>query len=711
MFKTLQIFAFVLLGFYSRAQVSLTCDYTAHYGLTGTTDLSGYVTYDVYVSFPSSSYRLTALGGGLQSDPNFTVQVSSDCQFFQASNGSYFSEGISCSDYALNPALEWDSRFVLGADCNNGNGSLYMVTSETAALNAWEGGANSLNLSNTLFFRMPNDPSVLLSAENKIKIGRFTTCGNLCVKTGVQYFENYTGPGSAFQTVVLESCFTNPCASNPISQNVSITQMGCNTQSQWIQLSSGGNFPVNYTVWDASSNNSLETISSNNGELSWNAPNAGSYFISSSDTYGCRDTISNIEVTEFIQPTVQLLATDLNCFEDESGSIQVSGSGGIGILREVSTQQALPANLVNLSAGDYVVYIEDENGCQASASIQVNQPNVLHADTAANNAIVGLICATECLGSLQYTVSGGVGNYSFELLNDGRTGVANGLIQQLCGGFDTLVIIDGNGCRDSLNFFVDYPDSLSVATSITQPLCDEYTNGIAFLSFSGGMGSLHISIGEGNYEILPQSLLQYELNDLGIGAIPILVTDDTNWCTLDTVIEVHSIYPSDLSIQTYATEESCYNDLNGTATVELSGGNAPFTFLWNDELQQTSSSATELVGNRNYRVEVTDVNNCVYKRSVFVPLKDGCIFIANAITPNGDGSNDTWVIGGLDGFADAHVQVVNRYGQIVFESHGYANPWRGTLNNEPLPPADYYYVVSYDKSKEPLTGVVSIKYE
>ena len=105
------------------------------------------------------------------------------------------------------------------------------------------------------------------------------------------------------------------------------------------------------------------------------------------------------------------------------------------------------------------------------------------------------------------------------------------------------------------------------------------------------------------------------------------------------------------------------------------------------------------------------MNNCIYKRTVFVPLKDGCIFIANAITPNGDGSNDTWVIGGLDGYADAYVQVVNRYGQVVFESNGYANPWRGTLNNEPLPPADYYYVVSYDKNREPLTGVVSIKYE
>jgi gliding motility-associated-like protein len=245
---------------------------------------------------------------------------------------------------------------------------------------------------------------------------------------------------------------------------------------------------------------------------------------------------------------------------------------------------------------------------------------------------------------------------------------------------------------------------------ITEPLCYEYVDGNANLVFSGGAGALHITIGNGNYEILPQSVVEYQLANLGVGTISIHVEDDAG-CSIDEVIPVESTFPSNLNFNTTSTEESCFNNLDGTAEALLQGGNGPFSFLWNDLQAQQTALATGLVGNRSYRVEVTDVNNCIYKRSVFVPLKDGCIFIANAITPNGDGSNDTWVIGGLDGYADAHVQVVNRYGQVVFESNGYANPWRGTLNNEPLPPADYYYVVSYDKSKEPLTGVVSIKYE
>ena len=691
----------------SMAQVSLVADYTAHYGIVEGTDLTGYVTYDVYVSFPTPNYRLTAIGGGLQSNPNFTVQLSSDCNFFQHINGSYFSEGINCADYAASPALEWDSRFALGSECNNTSSSLYNVSSEMNALNNWENGSSTISLSNTLFFRMPNDPSVQTNTENKILVGRFTTCGNLCVKLGAQYFENYSGPGSAFQTEVLEGCFNNPCLANPIDQTATVTQTGCSTETQVINLNAGGNVPVTYELWNTSVNALVGTSNSMDGSCSFNAPSAGSFVIHSTDTYGCRDTTNAISILEFIPPSVQLIGNNLTCFQDASGSIEISGSGGTGALTELSTSSPLPFILMNLNAGVLNVQVIDENGCLASSSVLLEEPAVLQATLTQQT---DLVCATQCTGAISYSSNGGVGNYTFELLSNGASGLVSGSLSNLCGGADTLIISDGNGCSFQLPFALNYPDSLQIQSSIVEPTCYEYVDGNANLLFSGGTGSLLIDIANGNFEILPQSVVEYQLANLGVGTISIHVEDDAG-CSIDEVISVESVFPSNLNLNTTSTEESCFNNLDGTAEALLQGGNGPFSFLWNDLQAQQTALATGLVGNRNYRVEVTDVNNCVYTRTVFVPLKDGCIFIANAITPNGDGSNDTWVIGGLEGFADARVQVVNRYGQVVFESNGYTNPWRGTLNNEPLPPADYYYVVSYDKSKEPLTGVVSIKYE
>jgi gliding motility-associated-like protein len=707
LFQVVQVLLLALLAFASNAQVSLIADYTAHYGIVEGTNLTGYVTYDVYVSFPTSNYRLTSIGGGLQSNQNFAVQLSSDCDFFQHVNGSYFSEGINCSDYAANPALEWDSRFAIGSSCNNAGTHLYQVTTENNLLNAWEAGSSTLSLSNTLFFRMPNDGAVQLNSENKILVGRFTTCGNLCVKVGVQYFENYSGPGSPFQTEVLEGCFNNPCLTNPISQNAIVTQTGCSTETQLINLSAGGNVPVTYELWDTSLNASLATVNSMDGSCSFNAPSAGSFVIHSADNYGCRDTTNAISISEFVPPTIQLVGHNLLCFEDASGSVDVSGSGGTGVLTELVSLSQLPFSLSNLDAGVLNVQVIDENGCLASNSVLLEEPTILQASLTQQT---DLVCATQCTGSISYSSSGGVGNYSFELLSNGTSGLASGVLTNLCGGADTLVVSDGNGCSFQLPFELNYPDSLQIFSSGVGPTCNEYNDGEANLLFSGGTGSLLINIENGNFEVLPQSVVEYQLANLGVGTISIHVEDDLG-CSIDEVISVESVFPSNLALNTTSTEESCFNNLDGTAEVLLEGGTGPFSFLWNDLQGQQTAIATGLVGNRNYRVEVTDVNNCIYKRSVFVPLKDGCIFIANAITPNGDGSNDTWVIGGLDGYADAHVQVVNRYGQVVFESNGYTNPWRGTLNNEPLPPADYYYVVSYDKSKEPLNGVVSIKYE
>lgn len=105
--------------------------------------------------------------------------------------------------------------------------------------------------------------------------------------------------------------------------------------------------------------------------------------------------------------------------------------------------------------------------------------------------------------------------------------------------------------------------------------------------------------------------------------------------------------------------------------------------------------------------------------------RDGCtstdnvtIFISepitapNAFTPNGDGFNDFWEISGINRFPNAIVEVYSRWGQRIFSSVGYANPWNGTHNGDYLPEGTYYWVVQLNDSsienEEPLTGYVAI---
>ena len=70
---------------------------------------------------------------------------------------------------------------------------------------------------------------------------------------------------------------------------------------------------------------------------------------------------------------------------------------------------------------------------------------------------------------------------------------------------------------------------------------------------------------------------------------------------------------------------------------------------------------------------------------------------------------DEWVIYGLNDFTDVIVKVYNRWGQEVFSSVGYNQPWDGKYNGVDLPTAAYYYVIEINESDKVFNGTVTIK--
>ena len=116
----------------------------------------------------------------------------------------------------------------------------------------------------------------------------------------------------------------------------------------------------------------------------------------------------------------------------------------------------------------------------------------------------------------------------------------------------------------------------------------------------------------------------------------------------------------------------------------------------------------------NYEVIIEDANGCQITHLFEVDsIQDSCLgFIPTVFTPNGDASNETWIIPDLIFYPDATVQVYNRWGQLVFESKNnyYLNPWDGTnTENENLPFGNYYFIIDYKENEEPIYGAVTIK--
>ena len=71
------------------------------------------------------------------------------------------------------------------------------------------------------------------------------------------------------------------------------------------------------------------------------------------------------------------------------------------------------------------------------------------------------------------------------------------------------------------------------------------------------------------------------------------------------------------------------------------------------------------------------------------------INVSQAITPNGDGVNDTWVIYNLGNHPGSIVRVFNQWGKEVFYSNDYQNNWTGYYqgSNEMLPVGSYLYQI------------------
>ena len=77
--------------------------------------------------------------------------------------------------------------------------------------------------------------------------------------------------------------------------------------------------------------------------------------------------------------------------------------------------------------------------------------------------------------------------------------------------------------------------------------------------------------------------------------------------------------------------------------------------------------------------------------------------VAEGISPNGDGDNDTWYIEGIENFPQARIYVYNRTGERVFQAlNGYLNDWIGDWKERgiPLPSAPYFYTIDLDADGE-----------
>lgn len=414
----------------------------------------------------------------------------------------------------------------------------------------------------------------------------------------------------------------------------------------------------------------------------------GAYSLTVTDFAGCSvkfDATIKVDTANAIKVKVNTV-TAAKCTGSSSGSITVTVTGGVAPYAYLWSNGATTKDLAFVSSGAYLLNVTDAIGCTSQLSVNVGIDNS-NPVIAKLDSVIAVGCADTLSGKIYVSVNGGVTPYTYLWSNGAAT-------QDLIGvkkGAYKLQVTDNAGCSDDLDVNVETAAPIVLTPTVTPISCNEKADGKIALVASNGSGVYTYKWSDGN-ELATRE-------GLAAGKYSVTVTDVRTGCNQKRDFEL--VNPPAISISAAILKDDCLPGADGSITLTVTGGVQPYTYTWSNG--GISATINGLAPN-TYTVTVKDFNACE-KMDTFMVTQPDCDFNVNVhdvITPNGDGKNDLWVIEGIQYYANSVVQVVDKWGDLVFEQRNYANNWYGlnSKTGDQLPSGTYYYVIKLNEANK-----------
>ena len=172
------------------------------------------------------------------------------------------------------------------------------------------------------------------------------------------------------------------------------------------------------------------------------ALSGGDYQITVTDKLGCAVPLQ-ATITEPAKLQATFASSDVKCFGNASGEIKLTATGGKGAY--IYTLNNLPYQtdntFRNLTAGNYLVSVSDENRCIVSQNVTLTQPQPLSFAKEFHHPV----CSYSSDGSIQVALAGGVAPYTYSWSNGSNA--TTPLITGLKGAVYEVLMQDANGCQ------------------------------------------------------------------------------------------------------------------------------------------------------------------------------------------------------------------------------------------------------------------------
>ena len=326
----------------------------------------------------------------------------------------------------------------------------------------------------------------------------------------------------------------------------------------------------------------------------------GTYSVTITDQYGCVvDTSIIIDDAIEVTPTI---SGDNEICLGESTIIGLTNTYSSYLWSTGETTQEISVS-PNVTT-TYTITVTDANGCEGTASytVTVNQPPNIFLDITNN-------CGAQiCNGSA--TVYPQTPDITY-VWSTSTTLPAPFTIDDLCDNIVySVTATDNNGCSSVETFTITTNPNPTIGIQAIDNLCYGDCEGVAAIYFTGPGGPVPPPV---SYEILPQSGILNTINpSVGDLAFEHLCSDDYtltvtdgNGCFSEYDFTISS--PSEIIVTETITNVTCFGGNDGSISVLLSGGVAPYNYSWS-----TGGNTNTVTGLSagTYTVTVTDANNC-----------------------------------------------------------------------------------------------------
>lgn len=304
----------------------------------------------------------------------------------------------------------------------------------------------------------------------------------------------------------------------------------------------------------------------------------GNYRVVVTDHHACKDTISNILITEPPALTLDLSSKkDIRCWEGSDGAIRVIPGGGVFqepyeySVNTVDWQDSV--QFLGLPADDYIVYIRDANMCIDTLAVSLTQPDEL---------VLSLVDTTNTIcgynnGAAIVNAADGSPGYTFSWYDEASAPFGSGpSLTNLSAGVYLAVVRDTHDCLDSLDVFIENSNGPQIALLNSQvPRCHDTDDGIIEIGITQGIAPYTIQWRR-NGQVVPAYTAEL-IQNLPGDTYTARVTD-TDGC-MD--FHTESIpAPLPLSVTEQVIQPTCVGSSDGSIALTAAGGNGSYTYSW-----------------------------------------------------------------------------------------------------------------------------------